>query len=82
MNPTPVQHRLHELTWSLTRLHQELKKKQTPITYPTLINIKRGYKLINGKKKKYSPSLRTTLADIGKVLKIKPEQVYEDRSSE
>lgn len=89
MKPTPIQHLLHKKAWTLSDLFLKLKKNKTPCSYPTLLLIKKGYRkkiirLPDGtiskfEKVPYHPN-RRTLADIGKIFKVKPDQVYEDRS--
>lgn len=91
MAPTKLQHLLHKKAWTLSNLFIELQKNETPLSYPILIMIKKGYrkkiirdkdgKIIRHEKVKYNPN-RHTLMDIAKIFKVKPEQVYEDRSKE
>lgn len=89
MDPTPLQHLLHEKAWTLSDLCIELKKRNTPCSYITLLLLKKGYRtkktrdkfgeIIKEEKITYNPN-RRTLADIAKVFKVKPEEVYADRS--
>lgn len=91
MNPAPLKHLRHQKGWRLTEVSIKLKAQGTPISWPTLVNIDHGYrsvivrdkagKKIREKKAAYKP-FRRTLADIAKLFKVKPEDVYEDRSKE
>lgn len=52
MNPTPLRDLIYKSSINdLQALCAVLKKKNTPIGYPTLVNIQRGYKLENIRKR-------------------------------
>jgi hypothetical protein len=80
LEATPLKRCRHKKGWRLVRVKQELIDKGTPISYPVLLTIEHGYKVDKaGKKLPYKPG-RRTLADLGKLFKKKPEDMYEDRS--
>lgn len=88
-HPTPHQILRHKKGWRLVHVHQELLKRGTPVSYPTLLMIDKGFrpvnvrdenkKIISRKKKKYKPS-RYTLILLSKLYKVKPEEIYSDRT--
>ena len=83
---TPLQKLLFNKGVNLQWLHHK-----TGISYPTLVHINRGYrsmpkrdenhKIISKEKKKFTPEI-WTLMQIAKALKVKPNEIYEDRSGE
>lgn len=89
MKPAPLRELRQKKGWRLIHVSEQLIKRGTPVSWPILINIDRGYKaiitrdsnskIINIHKKKYNPS-RHTKADIAKLFKVKPEEIYADRS--
>lgn len=81
--PTPLKRCRHKKGWRLVRVKQELIKKGTPISYPTLLTIEHGFKVDKetGQKLPYKPG-RRLLADLGKLFKKQAEEMYEDRSKE
>lgn len=89
MKPAPLRELRHKKGWRLVHVSEQLIKRGTPVSWPILINIDRGYKVLilrdNTKKiisiqiKKYNPS-RHTKNDIAKLFKVKPQQIYADRS--
>lgn len=91
MNPTPLKHLRHKKAWTLSEVSKRLSEQGTPCSFPTLVNIDRGFKKniirdskgnkIKESKKKYSPN-RRTLADIAKLFKVDATLVYDDRSKD
>lgn len=81
LEPTPLQRCRHKKGWRLVTVKQKLIEKGTPVSWPILVNIDRGFKRVKGKNFSYKPTNRT-LADIGKLFHKKPEEMYEDRSKE
>lgn len=89
LKATPLKKLRHKKGWRLIKVKQELDKRGTPISWPTLLKIEHGYKTgiirgLNGKilkeqKLLYRPS-RRTLADIAKLFKVDIKDVYQDRS--
>lgn len=91
-NPTPLQKFLFKIGMDLQWLHEKSK-----VSYPTLVNINHGFrsvvkrdkttgKIISKSKKKFTPEI-WTLMQIAKAfrhagIKVKPEEIYEDRSGE
>lgn len=91
LNPTPLEMLRHKKGWRLIRVKQELQKRGTPISWPTLLRIEHGYRtviirdkvtkqIIKEKKMPYKP--RTGyLMILAKLFKVKNENsIYEDRS--
>lgn len=81
LEPTPLQRFCHKKGWRLVRVKEELIARGTPVSWPILVNINRGFKMVKGKKFPYHPTNRI-LIDIGKLFKKKAAQMYEDRSKE
>lgn len=91
LKPTPLQKLRHKKAWRLKRVHKELIKQGTPVSWPTLLKIDHGCKtvivrgpdkkILHEKKVAYHPYERT-LSDIAKLFKVKSTQIYEDRSKE
>lgn len=89
LRATPLQKLRHIKGWRLVKLHQALKENDTPISWPILVNIDRGYKVktIRDKNKKiiekvklpYKPG-RGFLTDIGRIFEVPAKKVYQDRS--
>ena len=89
LNPTPLKTLRHKKGWRLSHLCAELKRKETPISWPTLVMIDNGFrakvkrdengKIISRKRQKYKPS-RHILAALAKFFKVKPDAIYSDRS--
>lgn len=52
-------------------------KYKTGISYPTLIDINRGYKIVGGKKVKYAPNKRT-LKDIAELFNVPVNEFLDD----
>lgn len=89
--PTPLQKLRHKKGWRLTRVHKELKKKGTPISYPTLLRIEHGYRtevirdektneILGEKKMPYKPRAGYLMI-LAKLFNVKaPNSIYEDRS--
>lgn len=93
LKPTPLKIHRTKKGWRLVRVDQELKKRGTPISWPTLLKIDHGFrseiirdkitkKKIKEKKVAYKP--RTGyLMILAKLFKVKdPNSMYEDRSKE
>ena len=81
LNPTPLQKCRHKKGWRLVTVKQKLIERGTPVSWPILVNVDRGFKMVKGKKMPYHPFDRT-LADIGRLFKKKAKDIYEDRSQE
>lgn len=91
MDPTPLQHLRHQKGWRLITVAEKLKEKNTPVSWPTLVNFDRGYRAViirdkkgnkvREEKRKYSPG-RHTCEDIARLFKANPEEIYQDRSKE
>lgn len=93
LKPTPLVKLRHKKGWRLTRVHIELKKKGTPISYPTLLRIEHGYRtviirdkktkeIIEEKKMSYNPRAGYLMI-LAKLFDVKaPNSIYEDRSKE
>lgn len=93
LKPTPLQIHRNKKGWRLVRVDQELKKKGTPISWPTLIKIDHGFrsviirhkitrKKIKEKKMAYKPRAGYLMI-LAKLFKVKnPNKMYEDRSKE
>lgn len=89
--PTPLQKLRHKKAWTLSELNLKLIEAKTPVSFPTLINIDRGYrskvlrdefgKIDRREKLPYHPNPRT-LADIARLFNVKPSSVYKDRSKQ
>lgn len=92
LNPTPLQKLRHKKGWRLNRVEQELKKRGTPISWPTLLLIDHGFRsvitrdkegeIIREQKKPYKPR-PGYLMILAKLFKVKDANtMYEDRSKE
>lgn len=92
LKPTPLEKLRHKKGWRLLRVHKELAKRGTPISYPTLLKIEHGYRseisrdssgnISREKKVKYKPRAGYLLI-LAKLFKVKsPNSIYEDRSKE
>lgn len=93
LKPTPLVKLRHKKGWRLTRVHTELQKKGTPISYPTLLRIEHGYRtviirdkktkeIIEEKKMRYNPRAGYLMI-LAKLFDVKaPNSIYEDRSKE
>lgn len=89
LRATRMQKLRHAKGWRLTDLYEKLKEVKTPISWPILVNIDRGFKtevirdenkkIIQKKKLPYKPG-RGFLADLGKVLDAPANKIYQDRS--
>lgn len=76
--PTTLEKIRYKKGWTLLELRKKVKNL---ISYPTLIMIDRGYRMVKGKKVKYNPNPRT-LRYLAEVCNVKPSQVYEPRHEE
>lgn len=93
LKPTPLENLRHKKGWRLVQVKEELKKRGTPISYPTLLRIEHGYRIvitrdkatgevIKEKKMPYKPR-PGYLMILAKLFKVKDEKsIYEDRSKE
>lgn len=91
LNPTPLEILRNKKGWRLNRVHQELKKRGTPISYPTLLRIEHGYRsvivrdkitkeILKEKKMPYKPR-PGYLMILAKLFRVADENsIYEDRS--
>ena len=89
LRATQMQKLRHRKGWRLVQLHEALKENDTPISWPILVNIDRGYKIkiVRDKNKKiveriklpYKPG-RGFLTDLGKLLDAPANKIYQDRS--
>ena len=89
LKPTPLEKLRHKKGWRLIRVKQELDKRQTPISYPTLLRIEHGYRtmivrddkgaIVNEKKIPYKPR-HWHLIQLAKLFNVKnPQKIYENR---
>lgn len=92
LNPTPLQKLRNRKGWRLNRVAEELKKRGTPISWPTLLMIDHGFRsviirdkegqIIKEGKKPYKPR-PGYLMILAKLFKVKDySTMYEDRSKE
>ncbi len=93
LKPTPLVKLRHKKGWRLTRVHTELLKRGTPISYPTLLRIEHGYRTVIVRDKitreitkeikmpyKPRPGYLMILAKLFKVQDA--NTIYQDRSKE
>lgn len=92
LKPTPLQIHRNKKGWRLNRLEQELKKRGTPISWPTLLIIDHGFRnvitrdknrnIIKEEKKAHKPRPGHLLI-LAKLFKVADANtMYEDRSKE
>ncbi len=91
MNPSLLAELRHQKGWRLIQVHQKLKDRDTPVSWPTLLKIDHGYKTVVVRNRKgrvtgerkipYKPT-RGILRDIAGLFKVKVSKVYEDRSND
>lgn len=93
LNPTPLEKLRHKKGWRLIQVKDELIKRGTPISYPTLLKIEHGYRTVvmrdkitrkkmKEKKMPYKPRAGYLMI-LAKLFKMKNENdIYEDRSKE
>lgn len=93
IKPTPLVKLRHKKGWRLTRVHTELKKRGTTISYPTLLKIEHGYRnmiirdkktkeIIEEKKMPYKPRAGYLMI-LANLFKVKDANtIYQDRSKE
>ena len=89
LRATPLQKLRHQKGWRLIRVQRELQKQGTPISWPTLINIDRGFKVVvirdenkqilEERKLPYKPGKRL-LTDIADLFDVPVKKIYQDRS--
>lgn len=81
MEPTPLRKWRHNKGWRLVRVEKELKSKSIPISWPMLVNIDRGFKTKGKIKFSYFPG-EAIRKKLSRLMNLKPERVYADRSQE
>lgn len=91
LKPTPLQIHRNKKGWRVVRVAQELKKRGTPISWPTLLKIDHGYRseiirdkitneILKEKRIAYKPRVGYLMI-LAKLFKVKdPNKMYEDRS--
>lgn len=81
MKPTPLRKWRHNKGWRLNCVEKELIRKKIPISWPMLVNIDRGFKTKGKIKFSYFPG-EAIRKKLSKLMQLKPEKVYADRSQE
>lgn len=93
LNPTPHQKLRHKKGWRLVNVKEQLLKRGTPISWPTLLKIDHGFRSVIIRDKITRKKIKEVRAAykprpgylmiLAKLYRVKdPNSIYEDRSKE